>query len=129
MQKQDPSFCFIQETQRQGQILPQGKRTEKDILSRYSHVKKQTSTLIRKEKNTTYSLRKKIQEDCNSKMHTQNTRAPEFISETWLQHKSHTDLPTPIVGDTNALLLQYRSSRRKLDREVLKPADVINKCP
>jgi exonuclease III len=50
-----------------------------------------------------------------------------FIKEALQKLKSHTDLHRLIVGDFNTLLLQMdRSSRQKLNREILNLTDIIN---
>lgn len=56
-----------------------------------------------------------------------NTRAPASIKERLLYLKSHIDPHTVRVGNFNILLLQVdRSSRQKLNREMLELMDTIN---
>jgi hypothetical protein len=56
----------------------------------------------------------------------QNTRACTYVKETLLKLKSHMDTHTLIVGDVNTTLSPMeRSSRQKLNKEILEPTDII----
>lgn len=57
-----------------------------------------------------------------------NTRSPTFVTETLLKFESHMDPCTSIVGDfSTPLSPMNRSSRKKLNREILLLTDIMNK--
>lgn len=60
-------------------------------------------------------------------IYTENTRTPKFIKEILPKLELHIDPHTLIIGDINTLPLpEHRSSRQKLNREMLELTDVIN---
>jgi hypothetical protein len=63
----------------------------------------------------------------NYKLYAPNVNAPNFIKHTLKDLKAHIDSNTVVLGDFNASLSPIdRSSKQKINREILEQNDIIN---